>query len=110
MNQRSQDIEQFKQALQNAQVVPVTEQLFNQTENLSDVVSVDQLRDLVSSYVRPRDVDRIIRGFEDNDPMPYPIILKGRNGLHHMTGNTRINAARIHGITPKAMIVDVSEQ
>lgn len=99
----------FKQSLQSAQVIPITDQLANQVEHLTSVQTLDQLRDMVSGYVRPRDVDQIVNGFENNDPIPYPIILKGSNGIHIMAGNTRINAARVLGITPKALLVDVGK-
>lgn len=100
----------FKHSLQNSQIIPVTKQLVGQVEHLTSVRSLDELRNMVSGYVRPRDVQSIVQGFENNDPIPYPIILNGTNGMHIMAGNTRINAARVLGITPKALIVDVSNK
>lgn len=103
------DIKDFEQSLRNAKVVNVTSSLDNRVMNRSHTTSLDDLRDLVSGYVRPRDVDRIVKGFKNNDAIPYPIILKGSKGMWIMAGNTRLDTAGIIGVPKKALMVDVSE-
>lgn len=66
-------------------------------------------KDMVSQYVIPRDIDRIIEGFESNDKLPMPIILKSKLGMFIMAGNTRQNVARIMGITPKAILINLDK-
>lgn len=101
------DFQTFVDSLKAAKVVDVTDNFANKVQYLTNTRSLDELRDMVSGYVRPRDVGRIVNGLQNNDPIPYPIILLGGQGMFIMAGNTRINAARILGITPKALLVDV---
>jgi hypothetical protein len=49
--------------------------------NRSRVSSIEELKDLVSGYVKPRNVDRIVKGIEEGDEIPYPIIIKGNKGM-----------------------------
>lgn len=100
----------FKSSLKNAEVITVTERFDSRIMNRSHTSSIEDLKNLVSGYVRPRDVDRIVQGFENDDKIPYPIILKGSKGMWIMAGNTRLDAAFIMGVTPKALLVDVSEE
>ncbi len=76
--------------------------------NRSHTSSIESLKSLVSGYFMPRDVDRIVQGYESNAAMLYPIILKGSNGEWIMAGNTRLDTAFILGIDPKVLYVDVS--
>jgi hypothetical protein len=49
-----------------------------------------------------------VQGYENNVPLPLPIILKGNDGLWIMAGNTRQSTARVLGIKPQALLVDIS--
>lgn len=104
-----EDINHFKQTLEQGKVVEVTDQFAQQVDHLVLVQTLDQLRNMVSGYVRPRDVDSIVSGIKNNDPIPLPIILKGTKGMHIMAGNTRLNVAHLLGVPAKALVVDVSE-
>lgn len=102
--------EDYVDAIQNGTVTVLDDKLWHSIRNLSSTVSsIDELEDMVSTYSVPRDVQRIKNGFENGDAIPYPVILKGNKGLHIMSGNTRLTTAKILGITPKALIVDISE-
>lgn len=101
------DFNHFVESLKNAQVVNA-DSIDRDVRNRSHTQSIDDLKDLVSSYVRPRDVDRIVSGFNSHDKIPYPIILKGSNGMWIMAGNTRLDTAGILGVPKKALLVDVS--
>lgn len=100
---------EFTQALKKAKVIKLFK---GEAEKIGHVALNDNLTDLksmVSSYQRPRDVDRIVKGFESNAKMPMPIILKGKKDQFIMAGNTRLNVAYIMGILPQVLVVDVSE-
>jgi hypothetical protein len=99
-------IEGFIEALDNAEIVDADS--LGEVSNMTKNSTVDDIKGMVSGYQMPRDVDRIVSGYENNVEMPLPIILKGDKGLHIMAGNTRQSTARAMGITPKALLVDVS--
>jgi hypothetical protein len=99
----------FKQALKDAKVVELTKEMDNKIQNRSQTGSIEGLKNLVSSYVRPRDVDRIVQGLNSEARLPMPIILRGKHGMWIMAGNTRLDSAFILGKKPKVLMVDVSE-
>lgn len=103
------DYDHFVESIKNAKVVDVTDSMDRQIHNRSRTSSIEELKDLVSGYVRPRNVDRIVKGFKRGDAIPYPIILKGSKGMWILAGNTRLDAAGIMGVPKKALIVDVSD-
>lgn len=102
------DIEDYKDSLDKSSVITFDDRNWPNINNLSYNYSLDELRNMVSGYNVPRDVDRIIKGFENKKQLPYPVILKGTKGMFIMSGNTRLNVARLMGITPKALLVDIS--
>lgn len=104
------NFEEFKFKLKNADIIKITDKWVNKITHLTNIDDLEELKSMVKSYKRPRDIESIISGFENNDKIPYPIILKGNNGYHIMAGNTRINIARIMNITPEALLVDVSKK
>jgi hypothetical protein len=103
------DFNHFKQSLRDAETINLRSGLDNQIQNRSHSSSIESLKSLVSSYVRPRDVDRIVQGIESGASMPMPIVLKGSRGMWIMAGNTRLDTAFILGNMPKVLMVDVSE-
>lgn len=100
----------FVAALKSAQVITLTKEHDRHVMNRSQTSSIESLKSLVGGYNMPRDVDRIVQGYQTNAAIPYPIILKGSNGEWIMAGNTRLDTAFIMGITPKALYVDVSAE
>lgn len=100
--------EDFHAALRSAPVITLTKEHDRRVMNRSHTSSLDGLKSLVSGYNMPRDVDRIVQGYQSNAPMPYPIILKGNNGEWIMAGNTRLDTAFILGVIPEVLYVDVS--
>jgi len=103
------DFNSYKRSIQMGTIIDVNEDRWDDVENLSKNYDIADIEDMVSGYTMPRDVQRIQKGFENNDPIPYPVILKGEKGMFIMSGNTRLNVARVMGITPKALVVDVSQ-
>lgn len=101
-----QDIQEFRQALSAAPIVDVDS--LRSVQNLTKNRNIQDIKDMVSSYAWPRDVARIQQGYQENHKMPLPIIIKGQQGMWIMAGNTRQSVARVMGITPRALLVDVS--
>lgn len=101
--------EDFVSSLKSAKVITLTPEHDRRIMNRSHTGSIDSLKSLVSGYYMPRDVDRIVQGYESNAAIPYPIILKGTNGEWIQAGNTRCDVAFIMGIEPKVLLVDVSK-
>jgi len=101
------DFAHFQQSLKNAQVRTLDDATDSKIYNRSHTSSVEDLKDMVGSYYQPRDVDRIIRGFEEGVPMPYPIVIEGDSGAWILAGNTRLDTAGILGLPKKVLWVDV---
>lgn len=104
------NFEDFKEVVEKAKVLTLTKERDARVLNRSNTRTLQQLEDMTSHYSFPRDVQRIVDGFEHNVKMPMPILLKlPGNRLYIMSGNTRTDAAFILGITPKVLVVDVSD-
>lgn len=102
---------EFKHAIENAEVMTLTKERDAGVLNRSHTRTLQQLEDMTAHYRFPRDVQRIVQGFEHNDKMPMPLLLKLPSGkLYIMSGNSRTDAAFILGITPKVLVVDVSDK
>lgn len=57
-----------------------------------------------------RDWQRIKKGYENNEPIPAPIVCKLPDGKFHLTaGNTRLSVARVLGEVPKVVIMELPE-
>tara|TARA_R110000868_G_scaffold9620_6_gene47596 strand:- start:28386 stop:28859 length:474 start_codon:yes stop_codon:yes gene_type:complete len=100
------DIQEFRQALISAPIVDVDS--LRSVANMTKNRNIEDIKDMVSSYQLPRDVARIQQGYQENHKLPLPIIIKGQQGMWIMAGNTRQSVARVMGITPRALLVDVS--
>lgn len=101
--------EDFENALKGGRQFTLSTNDWDSIQNLSMSTDLDDLKSLVGTYVRPRDVDRIVKGMKEGAELPLPIVLKGKKGRWIMAGNTRLNVARILGIPAKAIELDVSE-
>lgn len=68
--------------------------------------SMENLKNLVSTYAYPRDPDRIANGYKNDDVIPMPIILESQNGRKVIiAGNTRLDVARIMNIEPDPKVL-----
>lgn len=99
----------FVSAMKNAKVQKVNKAFDRKIDYRSGTRSIEDLKDLVSTYQYPRDVDRIVQGYETNAKMPMPIVVSWNNGknLRVMGGNTRMDTAFIMGIEPQVLILDL---
>ena len=104
------NFENYKETLKTGKVLNLTSSLFNKLPDSTNFSDIDELKSLVQSYHRPRDIDRIISGFDNNVKIPYPVILKGTKGYYRLSGNTRTNVAMIKKIPVMMLMVDVSDR
>jgi len=74
------DYSNFKQSLKSGKVMALTDTMKNKIPGSSSFNNIEDLTNMVSNYPRPRDIKRIIDGFEKGQKLPYPIILKGSKG------------------------------
>lgn len=81
---------------------------FDPVHNMTNCRSIQEIKDMVSRYAFPRDVDRIVQGYKDGVMMPMPIIIQGAKSSWILSGNTRQNVALVMKIPVKAIIVDAS--
>jgi hypothetical protein len=94
----------FIAKIRAASIEPITPQ--SKVENVTDLETIEDVEDLVSTYQRPRDVSSIVNGYRKGGSMPMPIIIRGKKGSWILSGNTRTNLAFILKIPVKAIWVD----
>ena len=102
------DKSDFKRALDKATIKTLSKGEAQGIGNVALNNSLEDVESMVSSYIKPRDVERIATGLKSKDKLPMPIILKGKRGLFILAGNTRLNVSYIMGVKPKVAIIDVS--
>lgn len=100
-------IERFQKALDVSPIVKIDR--LGPVRNLTKNRTIEDIENMVSVYLYPRDVQRIVAGLTGNKAIPLPIILQGQKDRWIMTGNTRQAVARVLGIEPRALLVDVKD-
>jgi len=100
------DVEDMISKVRDGHVMNMSSNMWDTTHNLSKNHDIDEVKSMVATYSRPRDVDRIVKGFEDGADMPMAIIIRGTEGSWILSGNTRLNVARLMGIPQKVIVVD----
>lgn len=101
-------LDDFVEKVKAAPVQVIKHADYHKVRNLTSLETLDDVKEMTSSYSYPRDVDSIVTGFKAKSPMPYPIIIKGKSGMWILSGNTRMNVAKILGIEGRAKVVDAS--
>ena len=97
----------FNDSVKNAEIVEITPEIDQHIGNRSHTKSIDDLKDLVSGYNYPRDVDSIVDGLHSGSPLPHPIVIKHNGNMSILSGNTRMDQAFIHGINPQVALIDL---
>jgi len=107
------DYEDFRQKIEQAEVVEVTPEMDSRIGYRSNTQSKEELIDLISTYAsypefrNEKTVENIYTGFKNNKPMDYPVVLKFSDGrMRVFSGNTRMDVAFQLGINPKVLLVD----
>jgi hypothetical protein len=103
-------LEDFKEKLGSAEVKEIGKEFAARVHGMSLLKTISALKSLIGTYSQPKELDRIIAGFEAGDKMPMPILVKGKKGYAILSGNTRCNAAFIQGIRPTVLIIDLSDK
>jgi hypothetical protein len=101
------DLEHFMAKVRSGTIVSLRPN--EEMANLSRCQTLEELKDLVSTYTTSKDVDGLVKAFEQGKPMAYPIVIRGRRGRFLMSGNTRINIARILDLPVRIMEVNCTE-
>ena len=104
------DFEDFREKVQNGEIREIDRSFAQKVRGMSAVSSVAALKSLVKTYSKPRDVDRIVNGMKNEEKLPMPIIIKGKEGMWVLSGNTRCNASFALGFKPKVIIIDLSKE
>ena len=99
----------FVTAAKQGKIVTLTKSRDRQIAYRSHSDDLAELKEMVESYRFPRDVDRIVEGYENNAAIPYPIVLDKNGSWRIMSGNTRLDTAFILGVTPKILVVEVPD-
>ena len=100
-------LEDFQKAVKEGKPEVITPSKDRSIQNRSYPDDIEDLKDMVSQYQFPRDVDRIIDGLENNDPIPYPIVLEEAGDRWIMSGNTRMATSFLLDINPTVLIVKI---
>jgi hypothetical protein len=102
------DAADFAEKILAAKVIDFPKSDFGSVHNLTAINTIDRVKELVATYSYPRDVDGIVAGFKAGKSMEMPIIIRGKRGRWILSGNTRMNVARIMNIPIKVIEVDAS--
>ena len=94
----------FIEKISSAPIFNLPSNKFDTVHNLTECDSLRELKDLVASYQYPRDVDGIVAGFNSGKPMSLPIVIGGSKGAWILSGNTRLNVARILNVPAKVIL------
>lgn len=99
--------DKFKKAIDSAKEIRLTLEHDYRVARRSFTSSIEELKELTSTYRYPRDPDRIAQGYINNDQIPMPLILRIKDKDIIIAGNTRLDVARIMNMhpNPKVLIV-----
>lgn len=97
-------LEHWKEAIKNGEYKDLPEHEDRNMEYRSHYPDIESIKDITSTYQHPRDADRIIRGYDNNDSMPAPIIFRDkRGGARVVSGNTRLDIASVMKVPKKVL-------
>ena len=104
------DFDDFRVKVLNGEIREIDRAFAGKIHGMAAVSSVAALKSLVKTYSKPRDVDHIVNGIKNEEKLPMPIIVKGKDGMWVLSGNTRCNASFALGFKPKLIIIDLSKE
>jgi hypothetical protein len=106
------DEDDFMDRVSQADVVEITPRDDDRIYYRSQTTSKKELLSLISGYRsypefrNEKTVDDIYKGFGNNLPMDYPIVLEFKNGKRRVfSGNTRMDVAFQMNINPKVLLI-----
>jgi len=84
--------------------------------NRSRTKNKEQLLRLIKGYAsypefrNEKSIDNLYSRIDNNESLDMPLVLKTKNGLQVMAGNTRMDVAFHQGVTPTVLVIDVSDR
>ena len=97
----------FLQAFQNGAMIRLNTKLWEQLENTDSSKISQNDWDAVKYYAEQykRDWESLKKKMEEKSELDAPIVLRYKNILHLVSGNTRLMVARAMGETPNVLLV-----
>jgi hypothetical protein len=96
----------LRERFKKAKLVSLTDQMWKQMKNTDSykTISMPQALKLAKSY--NRDVDQIVKGFNNNEQIPVPLVAILNNEPYLVGGNTRLMVARAMKIKPMILLAN----
>lgn len=107
--------EEFIKRAKNSTLTELTEEMWLKLDNTDsyDIQKGDwemvRYHTIEGKPDDPRDWEILKSKIERREALDAPIILKMKDGLHLVSGNTRLMITRALGLNPQALIVDMSD-
>ena len=103
------NLQQLIDCFQNARLITLKDNIWSRLDN-TDSYDIEQgdmesVTHLSSQY--GKDLQGILKAFDNGGSLPAPIVLKSRGRYYLIAGNTRLMAARVHGVIPNVLLVVV---
>lgn len=103
------DLQRLIDSFQHARLITLNDNIWSRLDNTdsydieqSDIETVTRLS---SQY--GKDLRSILKVFDHGGSLPAPIVLKSQGRYYLIAGNTRLMAARVHGVIPNVLLVIV---
>ncbi len=106
----------FLKVAKTSSLVELSEDLWEKLENTDSYDIPLNDWSLVEEHAvgghpdHPRDWRWYKKLCEEGDSIEAPIVVKKGNLLHLVSGNTRLMVARVLGLTPKVLLVELDDQ
>ena len=106
---------QFLEAAKIAPLIELSEEMWGQLENTDSYdIALEDWSDVEGHAVaghanHPRDWQLLKAQYEEGASIEAPIVLKTKDVLHLVSGNTRLMVARALKIIPKVLLVELEE-
>jgi hypothetical protein len=104
------NLQQLLDSFQHARLITLNDTIWSRLDN-TDSYDIEQgdmesVTHLSSQY--GKDLQSILRVFSNAGSLPAPIVMKSNGRYYLIAGNTRLMAARVHGVIPKVLLVVVT--
>jgi hypothetical protein len=99
-------LEDLVDAFNKGKLVTLTDDIWDNLDNYTEVNSMDDIESILTGE-NQRDYKRIVMGFENNESIPAPIVMKQGDYYYLVGGNTRLMLSKVLGIRPKIYVLEV---
>jgi len=103
------DLQQLIDSFENAHLITLKDNIWSRLDN-TDSYDIEQgdmetVTRLSSQY--GKDLQSILKVFDHGGSLPAPIVMNSNGRYYLIAGNTRLMAARVHGVIPNVLLVVV---